>query len=153
MALPYAPSLDDPRPRPRLHVGAVFLAGQERPRALAPLVDTGAEASIFDGEAADAAGWPMDEIARRAIGVVPISGIGRRGRPIEGYLLEVTCDVVAGARLAELRFRAAITPPSTTAFPVLGRGGFLEQVDVTFAELDRTLYLRFRDPALRRLFR
>src|SRR5262249_493673 len=105
-----------------------------------------------DAEAAVSAGWSMDEIARRAIQVVPVSGIGRGSRPIDGYLHEVTCYVVAGARLAELRFRAVITPPNTIAFPVPGRGGFLEQVAVTSAELDRMLYLRFRDPDLRQLF-
>ena len=41
---------------------------------------------------------------------------------------------------------------NTIAFPVLGRAGFFEQVDVTFAELERMLYLRFRNPAISRLF-
>jgi hypothetical protein len=122
------------------------------PTPLAPLVDTGADVSVFDGETVISAGWSMDEIVRHSLDVIPISGIGRGGRPIDSYLHEVTCYVVAGAQLAELRFRAAITPPNTIAFPVLGRGGFLEQVDVTFADLDRTLYLRFRNPELRRLF-
>jgi hypothetical protein len=45
-----------------------------------------------------------------------------------------------------------ITPPNTLKFPVLGRIGFLDQVDVTFAEFEKVLYLRFGNPALRRMF-
>ena len=66
--------------------------------------------------------------------------------------MEVVCYVGSAVRFAELRFRVLITPPGTIALPVLGRAGFFEQVDVTFAELEKMLYLRFRDPALQRLF-
>jgi hypothetical protein len=129
-----------------------FFTGQTVPTSLAPLLDTGAELSVFDGDAAEHAGWSMEEIARRALDVRPISGLRRGGRPIEGYLHEVTCYVVVGARFIELRLRALITPPNTLNFPVLGRSGFFDQVDVTFAELEKKLYLRFRNPALRSSF-
>lgn len=94
----------------------------------------------------------MDEVVDRALDARPIYGLGQAARPLVGYLHEVTCLVPLGARFAELRFRALITPPNALPFPVLGRAGFFEQVDVTFAELEKTFYLRFRNPALRRLF-
>ena len=42
-------------------------------------------------------------------------------------------------KLLELRLQALITPPHTLNFPVLGRAGFFDQVDVTFAEGERML--------------
>ena len=86
------------------------------------------------------------------IDVKPIHGLAYADRVVEGHELEVVCYVGSAARFAELRFRALITPANTVALPVLGRAGFFEQVDVTFAELEKMLYLRFRDPALRGLF-
>lgn len=151
MAVPYA-TAEDGRLLPRLRVGVQFLAEQGAVVRALPLLDTGAELSVFDGDDAVRAGWPMADVAQRALDIRPIYGLARGGSHVEGYLHEVTCYVSAGARFAELRFRALITPPNTLAFPVLGRGGFFEQVDVTFAELEKMLYLRFRNPAMRRAF-
>lgn len=120
--------------------------------SLAPLLDTGAEISVFDGDAAEAAGWTMTEIVRTATDVQPISGIGRNSRPIDGYVHDVTAYIVAGTGLARLRFRAVITPPNTLAFPVLGRAGFFEQVDLAFSESEKMLFLRFRNPDVSRVF-
>lgn len=82
----------------------------------------------------------------------PISGLGRAEQPIDGYVHDITCYIVSGARFAELSLRALITPPNTLKFPVLGRMGFLDQVDVTLVEFEKMLYLRFRNPALQRIF-
>lgn len=120
VALPHASALDDAR----LRIGVQFFPEQAVPTSLAPLLDTGAELSVFDGNAAEYAGWTMEEIARRALDVRPISGLGRGGRPLDGYLHESTCYVVIGARFVELRLRALITPPNSLNFPVLGRAGF-----------------------------
>jgi hypothetical protein len=117
-----------------------------------PLLDTDAELSVLDGGVAVHAGWSMAEVAQHALEVRPIYGLARPGPHVDGYMHEVTCYVPAGSRFAELRFRVLITPPNTLAFAVLGRAGFFEQVDVTFAELEKMLYLRFRNPALSRLF-
>jgi hypothetical protein len=131
---------------------ALPYAAQTVPMPVVALLDTGAEFSAFDGRIAQQAGWSMEEITRRALDVKAMHGFTRRGPSVEGYVHEVTCDIGFGARFAELRFRAVITPPNTLAFPVLGRAGFFEQVDVTFAEFEKMLYMRFRDPAFRRLF-
>lgn len=149
--MPYALASDGLR-LPRLRVDVLFFPEQRQTAPVVPLLDTGAEFSMFDGALAEQAGWPVEEIAARALDVRPIYGFSRGSRPVQGYVHEVTCYVAFGARFAELRFRAVITPPSTLAFPVLGRAGFFEQVDVTFAELEKRLYLRFRNPALGRLF-
>ena len=68
------------------------------------------------------------------------------GRPIPGYLHEITAFVGGPTRFAELRLRVLITPPNTLAYSILGRSDFFEQVDVTFAEFAKRLYLRFRNP-------
>src|SRR5438132_8628709 len=136
----------------RLVVGVQFM-GEPCPLVtVAPLLDTGAEISIFDGRVAEAAGLSWQEVVRRALDVKPIHGIAYEGRIVEGHELEVVCYVGSALRFAELRFRALVTPPDTIALPVLGRAGFFDQVDVTFAEFEKMLYLRFRDRALGRAF-
>lgn len=55
-------------------------------------------------------------------------------------------------RFAKLKLRVLITMPDRLAFSVLGRSDFFEQVDVTFAERDKRLYFRFRDPAVLRSY-
>lgn len=127
LALPYAASVDDVRTLPRLSVGVDFFPGQAKTWSLAPLLDSGADMSLFDGDTVEQAGLPMDEVIRRALDVTPISGLGLAGRPMLGYLHEVTCYVLAGSRFAELRMKALITPPNTLHFPVLGRAGFFDR--------------------------
>lgn len=114
------------------------------------MLDTGAEVSILDGRAVEALGLSWSDVVRRALDVKPIHGIARGGRAIEGYEMEIVCYLGAALRFAELRFRALITPPDSIALPVLGRTGFFDQVDVTFAHADRMLYLRFRNPVVAR---
>lgn len=116
------------------------------------MLDTGAEVSIFDGRAAERAGWGWDDVVARARDVKPIHGLAHGGRVIPGYELEVMCFVGSAIRFAELRIQALVTPPDSITYPVLGRAGFFEQVDVTFTHAESTLYIRFRDPALSRLF-
>ena len=89
-----------------------------------PLLDTGAEISVFDGTVAARAGLSRQDVVRRALDVKPIHGLAYSGRIIEGYELEVVCYVGSAVRFAELRFRVLITPPDTIALPVLGRAGF-----------------------------
>src|SRR5262249_2309143 len=108
--------------------------------------------SIFDGRVAQSAGLTWPDVTRRSLALKPIHGLAYGGRVVEGHELEVACYVGSASRFAELRFRALVTPPDTIALPVLGRAGFFEQVDVTFAELEKRLYLRFRDPALQARF-
>lgn len=55
-------------------------------------------------------------------------------------------------RHAQLKLRVLITLPDRLEFSVLGRSDFFEQVDVTFAESDRRLYFRFRDPTVLRSY-
>jgi hypothetical protein len=133
-------------------VGIQILGGPSGLVRVRPLVDTGAEMSIFDGRVAEQAGLSRQDVARRALDVKPIHGLAYSGQVVQGHEVEVVCYVGSALRFAELRFRVLITPPDTIALPVLGRAGFFEQVDVTFAELERTLFMRFRDPALGRLF-
>lgn len=108
------------------------------------ILDSGADVSAFDGTVAIRAGVTMGEIVERALGTELIHGIGI-GRPIPGYLHEITVFIGGPSRFAELRLRVLITPPETLEFSILGRSDFFEQVDVTFAEFEKRLYLRFRD--------
>lgn len=151
LALPYEPP-DGGRWVPRIAAGVEFPGEPSGLARVRPLLDTGAGMSILDGREVEAAGLPWREVVDRALDVKPIHGLSRGGRPVEGYETDVVCYLGTAARFAELRFRALVTPPDTIAFPVLGRAGFFDQVDVTFAHADRMLYLRFRNPALGRLF-
>ncbi len=151
VALPYASDVGL-RTLPWCHVGIDFLGGAPAFTRVRPLLDTGAEMTVFDGRAASSAGLSWREVVRRAVDVKPIHGVSRTGRPIEGHELDVICYVGSAVRFAELRFRVLVTPPDSIAFPVLGRGGFFDQVDVTFVHAERYLYLRFRDPAIGRIF-
>lgn len=67
-------------------------------------------------------------------------------------LFEITGYLGGYARYAELKLRVLITMPDRLAFSVLGRSDFFEQVDVTFAEFEKKLYFRFRDPAVLRSY-
>jgi hypothetical protein len=112
---------------PWIDVGIDFLGGPLAVAAVTPLLDTGAEQSILDGRAAEAAGLSWRDVLDRAVDVKPIHGDPRGGRVVEGHELEVVCYLGSAARFAELRFRALVTPPDTITFPVLGRAGFFEQ--------------------------
>jgi hypothetical protein len=79
--------------------------------------------------------------------VIPIPGI-TPGRPIAGYLPEITAYPGSSVRFAELELRILITMPGRLEFSALGRSGFSEQVDVTFAERDKRLFFRFHDPSV-----
>lgn len=93
------------------------------------------------------AGWTFDSVIQQALATRAIHGISG-GTAIVGYLHEIVCFVGGPSRFAQLRLRVLITPPNSLAFPILGRHDFFEQVDVTFAELEKKLYLRFRNPAV-----
>lgn len=151
LTLDYAPSPTDPRILPRVVLGMQLAETQERLVVVRPVLDTGAEASAIDGSFVHRIGWSMREVADRAVRTETIRGIGI-GRPIPGYLHIVTAFVGTPARYAELRLRVLITPPNTLEYSVLGRSDFFAQTDVTFAEADRRLYLRFRDPSVLRQF-
>lgn len=93
----------------------------------------------------------MGEIVGRALGTELIYGIGM-GRPVPGYLHEITAFIGGPTRFAELRLRVLVTPPETLEFSVLGRSDFFEQVDVTFVEFEKRLYLRFRNSEVLRQY-
>lgn len=150
-ALPYAPA-HDRLLLPRSRVDVQFFTGQALPMPVVPHLDTGAEYSVFDGRVAEQAGWSLHEIVRNAVDVKPMYGLVRRGSAMDSYVHEVACYIAFGARFADLRFSAVITPPNTVAFPVLLRAGFFEQVDVTVAEFEKMLYLRFRNPVISGFF-
>ena len=152
LALKYARDPLNPRVMPRLAVAARFFPGQERLHSVVALIDSGAEVSAFDGSLALAAGWSFDSIVDKAISTQAISGINA-GLAIQGFLHEVFWFVGEPLHFAELKFRVLITPPNTLAFSILGRHDFFEQVDVAFAELDQSLFLRFRDRSVLRDFR
>jgi hypothetical protein len=107
--------------------------------------------SVFDGNAALQAGWTTGNIVERAMAVVPIYGFGA-GPAIPDYLHQVTAYLGAYARFAALKLRVLITMLSRLEFSVLGRSDFFEQVDVTFAQRDKKLFFRFRDPAVLRTY-
>ncbi len=144
MALDYHRAPNDRRVRPSILVGLQFFANQERLALVSTVLDTGADASVIDGAVPLRAGWTMPQIVDRALGTDLIHGIGA-GRPITGYRHEITVFIGLPHRFAELRVWALITPPDLLEYSVLGRSNFREQVDVTFAELDKRLYLRFRN--------
>jgi hypothetical protein len=113
-----------------------------------PLLDTGAEWSLFDGTVALELGWSEAEIAALAEDVQPISGVGRSAGPLLAYRHRLTCYLPLGSRFALLTLRAFLTPPNTLAGPVLGRGDFFQQVDFALVEAEQRCSLRFRDPSV-----
>lgn len=151
--LPYDFSFDyardplDARVLPRLRVAVRYFPNQERPLAVSPVLDTGAEMSVFDGVFALAAGWTYGDIVERAHATELIYGVSA-GPPVRGYVHHVECLLGSAARFADLRLRVLITPPDSIVYPILGRDDFFRQVDVTFAEFERRLYLRFRDQSV-----
>lgn len=151
VALDYARAPTDRRILPRVLLGAQFFGTQEHLVTVSAVLDTGADLSAFDGTVALRAGWTMGEIVGRALGTELIYGIGM-GRPVPGYLHEITAFIGGPTRFAELRLRVLVTPPETLEFSVLGRSDFFEQVDVTFVEFEKRLYLRFRNSEVLRQY-
>lgn len=151
LELDYGPDPLGRRVLPRLQLAAEFFPAQPRLRSIAAIVDSGADASAFDGTLALQSGWSWSDITDRALLTTSIRGIGA-GRPIPAYLHEVACTIGGPSLFAELPLRIFITQPDSLAYSILGRSDFFEQVDVTFAQSERKLYLRLRNrAALRRI--
>jgi hypothetical protein len=149
IALDYFRESSDRRILPRVFLSVELFPGQVKSVTTTVVLDTGAQVSVLDGNVALQAGWAPRDIVERAINSFPIYGLGP-GAAIPGYVHEVTGYLGGFARFAELKLRVLITMPDRLAFSVLGRSDFLDQVDETFAELDRRLYFRFRDPSVLR---
>jgi hypothetical protein len=132
---------------PRVALSLELDPGQAQLITTGAILDTGAQASVFDGNLALDAGWSEKDIVGRARDVVPVSGFSSRST-LPGYLHEVTAYFGSYTLYAELKLRVLITPPNRLEFSVLGRSDFFEQVNVTFAERDKRLYFRFRDPSI-----
>ena len=66
-ALAYASTLDDSRVLPRIVVGIQFYDGQVRPATLTPILDSGAEASVIDGNHAIRAGMTVEGIVEQGV--------------------------------------------------------------------------------------
>jgi hypothetical protein len=112
-----------------------------------PLLDTGAEWTVFDGAVALQLGWNKGEIAGHAEDVQPLSGLRRGAGPLMGFRHRLTCHVPLGARYATLSLRVFLTEPYVLATPVLGRRDFFQQVDFALVDAEQRVYLRFRDAA------
>ena len=135
-----------------MDVGVQFVGDPSRVATVAPLLDTGAEMSIFDGRVAEAAGLSWQEVVRRALDLSRSTGSPTGTESWRGTNWRSPATWAPPFASPSCASGVLITPPDTIALPVLGRAGFFEQVDVTFAKLEKVLYLRFRDPALRRAF-
>lgn len=144
-ALDYAPNSVAHRDLPRVSLSVTLIPDREKSVTLSAIADTGAQVSVFDGSVAIGAGWTTTDIIERASGSLPVYGLGS-DTPIPAYLHQVTVLFGTFSRFAELKIRVLVTMPNRLAFSVLGRTDFFEQVDVTFAESDKRLYFRFRDP-------
>lgn len=112
--------------------------------AIRPLIDSGAEYSLFDGAVALELGWTEQDIAGRASDVRPVTGVSR-GAPFVAYRHEFAILLSLGRTFAVLRLPAFLTLPNQLTLPVLGRQDFLRQVDFALVEAERRFYLRFRD--------
>jgi hypothetical protein len=128
-----------------LHISAT--EGHSRLITVWPLLDTGAEATVFDGTVALQLGWDESDIASRAEDVQPLSGLGQASGPLISYLHRLTCYVPLGAWFATLSLRVLLTRPYALAAPVLGRRDFFAQVDFALVEAAQRYHLRFRDKA------
>ena len=144
-AFDYARDPLDFRVLPRLRIAVRFFPDQERPLSVGAVLDTGAEMSVLDGSLALEAGWTYGDIVERALATELIYGFSS-GPPIRGYAHEIECLLGNSRQFADLHLRVLIIPPDSVVYPVLGRSNFFQQVDVTFVDFERKLYLRFRDP-------
>jgi hypothetical protein len=146
-AFPYLSAGSDSRPLPRLPVYVTGPTGEERAVAVRPLVDSGAQYSLFDGNVALELGWTEQEIAGRARDARPVIGVSR-GAPVVAYQHELTLLISLGRTFAVLRLPAFLTLPNQLTLPVLGRQDFLRQVDFGLVDAEQRFYLRFRDRAV-----
>lgn len=117
---------------------------------LRPLVDSGAEYSLFDGTVALQLGWTEQDIVDRASDTRPVTGIGRETLPVVAYRHELTVLISLGRPFVAMRLSAFLTPPNALTLPVLGRRDFCRQVDFALVEAAQRFYLRFRDRSMLR---
>jgi hypothetical protein len=110
-----------------------------------PVLDTGADYTVFDGTLAAQLGWHEQELVDGAEDVRPITGVSAGGRALVGYRHRLTCLIPLGRQYASLRLQAFLTAPNTLSTPVLGRRDFFHQVDFALVEAEQRFYLRFRD--------
>jgi hypothetical protein len=110
-----------------------------------PVVDTGADHTVFDGTVALTAGWTEEDLIARAEDSHPIHGLAAGLPSLVGYRHRVTCLIPLGRRFAALELSVFFTPPNTLSTPVLGRRDFLQRVDFALVEAEQQFYLRFRD--------
>ncbi|MGH2354207.1 MAG: hypothetical protein ACRDI2_01590 [Chloroflexota bacterium] len=144
-AIPYMGTDLDPRPLPR--VPLYFTSAERRgiPASVRPLLDTGADYTLFDGNIALQLGWSEEDIAARADDAHAVHGLETGASPLIGYLHRLTCLISMGQRFATLQLSAFLTSPNTLSTPVLGRRDFFRQVDFALVDAERQVYLRFRD--------
>ena len=143
--LPYMAADQDRRVLPRLPLSVASPQHDTRAVTLWPLLDTGAQWTLFDGAIALELGWSEADIVGRAEDAQPISGVARGGSPLIGYLHRLTCYVPLGPRFGALSLRAFLTPPYTLGTPVLGRLDFFQQVDFALVDAEQRVVLRVRD--------
>jgi hypothetical protein len=146
-AFPFVGTDHDPRLSPRLPLHVRLPDNVAATERLRPVLDTGAEHTILDGNVAVRFGWTEDDIRMRAVDSFPIYGLDTAGPPLSGFLHRVTLLIALGDRFAELDVRLFLTMPNTLATPVLGRRGFFEHVDFALVQAEQRFYLRFRDPS------
>lgn len=132
---------------PRLPIYVTTGAAGNRAVRVRPLIDSGAEYSLFDGTVALELGWSEQDIAGRASDARPVTGVGRISAPLLAYRHDLIVLIPLGRRYVVVRLPAFLTPPNALTLPVLGRRDFLSQVDFGLVEADQRFLLRFRDPA------
>src|SRR5438067_12238118 len=88
----------DPRPLPRLPLHVALPDSAAQTERLRPIVDTGAEYTVFDGNVALRLGWTEDDLRTRAENVLPIFGLGVGIPTLTGYLHRMTCLIPLGDR-------------------------------------------------------
>ena len=132
---------------PRLPIYVTTGAAGDRVVRVRPLIDSGAEYSLFDGTVALELGWSEQDIAGRAFDVRPVTGVGRVSATLLAYRHDLTVLISLGRRYAVVRLTAFLTPPNALTLPVLGRRDFLSQVDFGLVEAEQRFLLRFRAPS------
>jgi hypothetical protein len=135
-------------PRLSLYVSFSQLVSQPDAPILSalPLLDTGAEYTVLDGNLAIQAGWSEEEIAGRALASFPLRGLRASGGALVGYQHAVALHIPVGRRVAAITLRVLLTAPNVLSTDVLGRGDFFRQVDLALVEAEQRFWLRFRDP-------
>ena len=144
-SFPYSGTESDFRPMPRLPLSIASPADANAIVGVEPVLDTGADYTVFDGRIAQYLGWREQDIAGRAEDTYPIFGVRADGHALVGYRHRFTCLISLGRQFAALQIRAFVTTPNTLSTPVLGRRDFFRQVDFALVEAEQRFYLRFRD--------